>query len=143
MTPRRRRLLAPGINLAPILDAVLNLLFFFLLATTLKKKEAALEVSLPSARSARSAEGGARPIFQVDSEGTVHYLEEPLTGAALDSEIRRMVRDGILEIDIEGDRAADYGRIVEIMDLCKSAGMRAANLRADRDRPPDEESPER
>lgn len=131
--PNRRRLLGPGINLAPMMDAILNLVFFFLLATTLKRQEAAMQVSLPAARSGASAEGAARPTLFVDAAGGVLFEGELLAEEGIEPRMRDLVAEGVSEVDIRGDESADFGRIVRLMDRCKLAGMKAANIHVRRE----------
>jgi biopolymer transport protein ExbD len=126
---RRRRLLAPGINLTPLLDAILNLTFFFLVATTLRRNESALEVALPAAETARTTEGSSLPSITLDAAGRLHYDDRSWSLNDLETELRSLPAQGIYEVDIRGDEEVDFGRVVELTDACKRAGLRSANWR--------------
>lgn len=124
---RRRRILGPGINLTPLLDAILNLTFFFLVATTLRKQEGQLTVALPAAETAKAAAGSAKPSVTLDSEGRIFFEEQEFTEEEFEARMREIVAEGNLEVDIRGDKTVEFGRVVRVMDLCKKAGMEAAN----------------
>lgn len=124
---RRRRLLGPGINLTPLLDAILNLTFFFLVATTLRKQEGKLNVALPPAETATASVGATKPSVTLDAEGKIFFEDKEFTEDEFEARMRELVAEGNLEVDIRGDKTVEFGRVVRVMDLCKKAGMEAAN----------------
>lgn len=139
--PRRRRLLAPGINLTPLLDAILNLTFFFLVATTIRKEEAAVNIALPESQTAAAVPGAARPSISIDGAGEILYEGRRLEEAELELTLRGLAAKGRTEIDIRGDEQADYGRVFRLMDLCRKAGLKAVNLDARKERHSPREAP--
>lgn len=131
--PRRRRLLAPGLNLTPLLDAILNLVFFFLLATQLKTNEAAMKVNLPTAESAAETMGSDQtPTVTIDAEGKAFYKGREIGDAELEMEAMRIAKQGASSVNIRGDASANFGRIIEVMDICKRAGIKEALINADK-----------
>lgn len=124
---RRRRILGPGINLTPLLDAILNLTFFFLVATTLRKQEGKLNVALPPSETASTASGSTKPTVTLDSQGKIFFEDRELSESEFETRMRQIVADGKLEVDIRGDKTVEFGRVVRVMDLCKKSGVQAAN----------------
>lgn len=136
--PRRRRLLAPGLNLTPLLDAILNLVFFFLLATQLRTNDAALKVNLPAAETAsETTSSDETPTVTVDSEGKIHYKGGELGEEELELRVIQLVKEGRTEMNIRGDESANFGRIIRVMDICKRAGLREVLINAEKKREAD------
>ena len=133
---RRRKILAPGINLTPLLDAILNLTFFFLVATTIKKHDAALQVNLPASQTASAMVKYDTPSVTLDARGKIHYQDRELGEEEFAEQMRALSAGGTGEIDIRGDRTVDFGHVVHLMDICKRAGLRAANWVAVGENPP-------
>ncbi len=124
---RRRRILAPGINLTPLLDAILNLTFFFLVATTIRNQTGALEVNLPSSESAEASGENDNRSVSLDAEGKIHYGGREYQEPEFEEAMRSLANRGVKEVDIRGDQSVDFGRVVRLMDICKRAGLTAAN----------------
>lgn len=125
--PRRRRLLAPGINLTPLLDVIFNLVFFFLLATTLRRDELQTEVQLPSSETASRGSGEFESVA-VDKDGNTYYRGELVTEEELQDALNRLADSGVSQITIRGDEGLELGRLYEIMDLCHRARLRISLL---------------
>ena len=126
---RRRTRMTPGFNLTPMLDMVFYLLFFFILATKMRDESARLDVRLPaSATAPAAAERDRRPALTLDAQGRVFFQSRPMIREQLEMELVRLVGKGQKEIAIKGDERVGYGRVVEVMDWCKQAGMKTVLL---------------
>ncbi|MBI3735262.1 biopolymer transporter ExbD [Candidatus Sumerlaeota bacterium] len=124
---RRRSVMPKGINLAPMLDTVLNLIFFFLVATSLKSRNLSLNVHLPSSQSATSAAERRIPSVTLDAAGKIFYDGREREEQEFEEDMKKLAAQGTKEIDIRGDRDVNFGNVVHLMDLCKKAGLSAAN----------------
>jgi biopolymer transport protein ExbD len=98
----RRRRIPTGINLTSLLDAIFNLVFFFLLATTLRREEGQARVELPRSETAAVAED-VRDSIWLDAQGRVFYREREMQDGELARELERMVAAGTRELTIRGD----------------------------------------
>jgi len=126
---RRRTRMMPGFNLTPMLDMVFYLLFFFILATKMRDESARLDVRLPASASAPAASDRERPpALTLDAQGRLFFQNRPMIREQLALELARLLGKGEKEIAIKGDERVGYGRVVEVMDWCRQAGMKAVLL---------------
>jgi len=126
---RRRTRMMPGFNLTPMLDMVFYLLFFFILATKMRDESARLDVRLPaSATAPAAADRERRPALTLDAQGRVFFKNRPMLHEELALELAHLAGQGVKEIAIRGDERVVYGRVVEVMDWCKQAGMKTVLL---------------
>jgi biopolymer transport protein ExbD len=132
---RRRRLLQPGINLTPLLDAIFNLIFFFLLVTTLRKEEVAAQVRLPRSESTGQAGSGA-PAIVLDAEGRIYFQGREVIEEELELHLQTLRREGIDEITERSDGEAIVDRLMKLIDICKRVGLDAIYLQGERQVPP-------
>jgi len=120
--------LEPGINLTPLLDAIFNLVFFFLLATTLRREEVEARVQLPPAESGLSRPA-PMPELTVDAHETIYLNGVTIADEEkLEAELAQLASEGVREIAIRGDETVRYGLIRRLMDLCGRAGLDALYL---------------
>ena len=132
------------INLIPMIDCMLVIIIFFLVATTLKQKETdkekdqdpakptpELAVVLPDSLAELSA---ASPpdvfVIGLDGSGRVFLprldAHLPVDQARLHQEVRRLARTEGAEarVRIDADRGARFEEVVRILDLCAFEGLR-------------------
>ncbi|MCA8947996.1 MAG: biopolymer transporter ExbD [Planctomycetes bacterium] len=111
-----------AINMMPLVDVVFLLLIFFLAATTFANEEVELALKLPDARAGESAEPVQRLVVNVFADGrlvvdgrevTLEALRQKLAAAA-----RRNSDQSVL---VRGDRAAQFGVGIAVLDACKLA----------------------
>lgn len=127
----RRRRIATGINLTSLLDAIFNLVFFFLLATTLRREEGQARVQLPESGTAVVAKS-EQHIVSIDAGGRVFYSGQEVKTQDLERILRGLSATGVHEITIRGDAHVDLGRVYEVMDICRNSGLDAVSLLAER-----------
>ena len=122
------------IMLIPMIDCMLVIIIFFLVATTLKSFEKELPVDLPVASAALRVE---QPpdlfIIGVDKAG-VPYLSngefiEPVDTERLHQRLREVARSNPdRRVRIDGDRATRFEDIIRIVDLCQFEGLKNVGL---------------
>ena len=115
----------PAPNLAPMIDVILVLTIFFMCATKFSADERQFELDLPQVGGAAVA-GSARPeIVEVEAAGTLRLGPDEVTLDELGSRLAaaRDVRPDVA-VMIRGERAVPHGRMAEIYEACRGAGVR-------------------
>jgi biopolymer transport protein ExbD len=119
-----------ALNLAPMIDVVFLLLIFFMVATTFVEPERELDLELPPAE--HGAEPAPRPeelVIEVLRDGRVLVAGRELDRAALRAELERTADERAqTPVTVRGDRGADYGEVVAVLDLCHGAGLSDTGL---------------
>ena len=120
-----------SINIIPFVDIVLVLLVIFIV-TSAAIVRASLKVDLP-----RAAAGGAKVAstlnLVLDRGGTLALDGHPTTPAAVRAELRAAVtRDPAAQAVIAADRTVPYGKVMEVIDLVKGAGVAGFALDVER-----------
>ncbi len=116
---------APNIDLTPVIDIVFLLLIFFLVATTFAQQERELKVTLPEAANAGPISAALREVvINVDSAGDIIVSGQTMS----DDDLRTLVREAIAanpeqKVTIRGDESIHYGRIMQVLDICKGEGV--------------------
>ena len=121
----------PSINLTPMLDMVFNLLLFFLAATTFAKDEVELDLRLPHAASGQPAGDTKQLIVNVLADGNVNVDGRPVTLEALRQRLTAgKERDAGLSVLVRGDRAAQFGVGIQVLDACRLAKITKVDFAA-------------
>lgn len=121
------------INVVPYIDVMLVMLVIFMITAPLLST--GVDVELPLASSAPIESQEQEPlIVSVDAAGRIYLNVGGEPDQALDTEtllarvaaVQRQNPGG--RVLIRGDRAVDYGRVVEIMAQLKAAGVSSVGL---------------
>jgi biopolymer transport protein ExbD len=120
------------INLTPMLDMTFNLLLFFLAATTFAKEEVALDLRLPEARSGQQASGAAlQLIINVFANGRLSVEGREVTFEALRQKLEAASqRNRDQAVIIRGDRQAQFGVGLQVLDACRLAKIKKVDFAA-------------
>jgi biopolymer transport protein ExbD len=120
----QRHRLQPGINLTPMLDILFNLIFFFVLTTNIRDETWQMKIELPRARTAAPGEQIEQvPVVSINAEGALFYQNRPVVEEELNLELKALAARGVGQIRLRIDAMARNGRVVEIMDFCRLAGI--------------------
>ena len=137
---RARRKLTPqtSANLVPMIDVVFQLVIFFMVSTTFKIVPG-IDLDLPHSSTAEAVTltpvvlsiGGREQIFINDRQVPLGNLEAALREAvgrdgAVDG---KLTMNGAHPIVIEGDAAVPYDLLVDVLDVLRVLGIKAASLR--------------
>jgi biopolymer transport protein ExbD len=136
-------------NLVPLLDLVFQLIMFFMICVNFVSAQLNEEIKLPVAQSARAMDKAEIEVLvlNMDDKGKVYVVgqQKPLATVGEKKYFLRQYfadakrtaqaqgdRKGQVKttVIIRGDRYADYADLFELMALCKSAGFRKMQLRA-------------
>lgn len=123
---------AMEVQMAPLIDCVFLLLIFFLVATTLKKIDRELPLELPESAAAVAAPRDEQMlVISLDGEGALFLDGSPASTGMLHERLREIAAaDPDRKIRIEGDRAAPFEALVEVLDLCNFEGLSHVRIRA-------------
>lgn len=130
---RRKRYLTwvseDSINLTPLLDVIFNIIFFFILATTIREAKSFLEVQLPSSSEAAAREAEiATLIITVTDTNRIYLNEREVTPKDLETLLKEEHVGKVREIIIRGDAKAYNQTIVDVLDACAHAGRYAVSI---------------
>jgi len=125
----------PEIQMSPLIDIVFLLLLFYAVTTTFVSDER-LKLKLPEAETAEDA-GISRderpPEVKVAADGTIWIDDRIVPESELENRIRQLVErapdDGII---LKGDKDADYGVVVHVLDVARSVGAKGIQMSAER-----------
>jgi len=118
-----------GIDLAPMLDFVLNLLIFFII-TAVFVKEVGLTVSRPTAAAAEKKEAG-NILILIRSDGEVVIDRRVVDLRAVRANIERLHAqrpdDAVVVI---ADKGAHSGALVQVIDQVRLGGVQSVSIAA-------------
>ncbi|TVR03198.1 MAG: biopolymer transporter ExbD [Deltaproteobacteria bacterium] len=120
-----------SINMIPFIDIALVLLIIFLVTSSYIVSHS-IQVNLPAAASGGEATASTVGIA-VESDGSLRLNGTPVQRDALLQALRNEVaNDPATQAIIAGDRGAEYGIVVDVLDLVIQAGMRSYQLNIER-----------
>ncbi|WP_027848738.1 ExbD/TolR family protein [Marinospirillum minutulum] len=110
------------VNLTPMLDVVFILLIFFIVTTSFVR-ESGIEVDPPQA-STTEVQSQASILVAITSEGDVWVDRQPLALSAIGPVVARLQAERPQSsVVIQADKASRSGRLVEVMDKLRQAGV--------------------
>ncbi|MEN8168218.1 MAG: biopolymer transporter ExbD [Pseudomonadota bacterium] len=118
------------INLTPMLDVVFIMLIFFVVTTSFVK-ESGVEINRPSAETAQQQEQ-ANILIAIRPNGEIWIEGRSVDIRAVRANIERLraeFPEG--QVVIQGDRAAQIGLLVRVMDQVRLAGITNVAIAAD------------
>jgi biopolymer transport protein ExbD len=123
------------VQMAPLIDCIFLLLIFYAVTTQFVTDER-LKLKLPEAKTAEDAGTGAAdkpPVVVVAADGTVWIDDQLVPEDQLEGKIRQMVSQAPEQaIILKGDRDADYGVVVHVLDIARSVGAKMIQMSAER-----------
>ncbi|NDH60644.1 MAG: protein TolR [Alphaproteobacteria bacterium] len=126
---RRRQSFNPiaDINVTPLVDVMLVLLIIFMVTAPLL--QVGVPVDLPKT-SAQQVGGKDEPlVVSVNSKGEVFLGETPYDIAALSAKLKAVHEEKPDQrVFMRGDKAVDYGKMMEVMGVVIDSGFRQLGL---------------
>ena len=120
------------INIVPFVDIVLVLLITFMLTSSAIVR-ASIPVELPTAASADSIANSSLNVV-LDRFGGLFLDGKPTTPKDLAAHVARASwQEERLQAVISADRGIEYGRVVQVIDIVKSNGIRTFALNIQRE----------
>ena len=123
---RRRELPSViGFQIAPMVDILLVLLCFFIITWNFARKEMELDVKVPAAQSGKEAVSTVnQTVLNVKMDGTVVWNRKTVDAPELRTRLQELARIyPDYAIILRGDERAAYRAIVNVLDVCRDAGI--------------------
>lgn len=127
---RRQTRLVAEINVTPFVDVMLVLLVIFMITAPLLTST--VPVDLPQTQAARATGQDEPLVVSVNSNGKVYLMDSELELDALIGRLRAITNNNNeARIFVRGDRAINYGRVLEVMGAIAAAGYTKVALVAE------------
>jgi biopolymer transport protein TolR len=125
------------INVTPMADIMLVLLIIFMITTPLL--QSGITVNLPKAKNpldAPEADSKEAVVVAVNRDGRLYLAKKQVGEDELYSYLAQKFSGGEINrtIFLKGDQALQYGRIVEIVNGCRKAGVERIGLMAEKEK---------
>jgi biopolymer transport protein TolR len=122
------------INVTPMADIMLVLLIIFMITTPLL--QSGITVNLPKAKNpldAPEADAQDAVVIALNREGRLYLKKQPISDDDLYEYLVQRYSAGEINrtIFLKADTALAYGRVVEVVDKCRGAGVDRIGLMAD------------
>lgn len=115
------------INITPMLDLAYVLLVIFILMATASVQ--GIKVDLPKASSAKSLVQPKTIAITVNAQGQIFMNAFPVTLPDLETRLRNAKAENPeVPIVLKGDQTAQYGKITEVLDLCRRLDLNKVGL---------------
>lgn len=122
---RRTEINRGEIDTAPLIDVVFLLLIFFMITSNFVLQPG-VKVSLPKAVTSEVI-GSQNLLVTLTGQDLLFLNEKPMNITELALKIREAARDNKTVL-LRADTSASLGRVVEIWDLCREAGVPQINI---------------
>ena len=113
-----------SIELTPLVDVVFLLLIFFLLTATYVKNPN-IDIDLPKASPQEIFTKDNDITLAIKKDGTVKYNNNQVTMTELKEILFKKIKTGAKNavVIVKADKKSTHGKVVEVMDIAKSAGF--------------------
>ena len=127
---RRSRHDEPGIGITPLIDIVFLLLIFFIL-TSQSYIVSGLPIALPKVGQKSPKKDVERIHLVIDSKGDTFYNGKNRDLAFIYREFKKISQENDrISLLLEADKDVSHGRVVQILDIAKRAGINAIVIAA-------------
>lgn len=127
-----------GMDLAPLIDVVFLLLIFFLLTAVFVKPSIPLD--LPKSETAKVIDKPEVSVT-IKKDGSIMLNDDDILLPELYAALSKIYRDLLRDRDISlmADKEVSFGRVIEVMDIAKRAGVENISVLTERKRADGEE----
>jgi biopolymer transport protein TolR len=125
------------INVTPMADIMLVLLIIFMITTPLLQE--GITVNLPNAKNPledKDATSTDAIVIALNRDGRLFLKKQMITEADLYDYLTQRYSTGEINrtVYLRADETLDYGRVVQIVDGCRQAGVDRIGLMAEKER---------
>lgn len=113
------------LDIAPLIDVVFLLLIFFMLTSSFIFQPG-IKVKLPKAVTSEVLHEKSL-IILVNSKNYIYLHDRAITKSELTSRLRLAAKEN-KPLLIKADRRASVGKVVEVWDMCRDAGISQINI---------------
>jgi len=113
-----------GLQIAPMIDVTLLLLFFFMLTGKLTKAEKMMQIKVPTAITAKVPENmGDRDVINIDEKGQLFSGNQPMDSKELTAHLKERFKNyPPLKLYVRADATTPGKKIKEVMRIASEAG---------------------
>ncbi|MBO7483987.1 MAG: ExbD/TolR family protein [Alphaproteobacteria bacterium] len=130
MRKRRTNQIKAEVNLTPLIDIMTSLLAIFMITAPLMTTGIPLNLPKGDGKTISSPEKTLD--ISIDEKGNIFVAEQKIKQKDLVKKITAIVKENPkIQMMISGDRKADYGDVIEVMALLRSAGFTQVGLKTD------------
>ena len=127
----RRSFTKPEVMIIPMIDIMFFLLVFFMISTLYMVNLKTVDVSVPKAASAQT-QMNVTYLVTLKKDGTLYLEDKPIEEKALIQQAKQESRaNSHFAVVVRADEGIDYGRVVDLLDHFRSAGISRFGLAAD------------
>lgn len=113
----------PSLGITPLIDIVFLLLIFFML-TSHFHVASGVSIKLPKVTQKSLKKEGEKITLMIDKEGRTYLKGEKIELENLIPKLKNIVEEeGLIHLLLQADKDVTHGRVVQIMDLAKKAGV--------------------
>jgi biopolymer transport protein ExbD len=115
----------PTLNLTPMIDVILTLVLFFMVAAKFTEAEKSIDLKVPTVSSKGALSQAPEPkIVNVMPDGRVLIGTMPVSMEDLEKQLAA-AKDQYRKqtVLVRGDRGASHGRMTDVYDACRRAGI--------------------
>ncbi len=118
---RRERNIIRELNLVPLIDVLLTVLFFYMIVSPMMSR--GLDVNLPKSAS-NTVKPEDRVVLTVTRSQELFVEKERVSISRL-KDVLNSIRKSkpLINVYLRADRDAPYGAVVQVMDVVKQAGI--------------------
>ncbi len=111
------------LGITPLIDIVFLLLIFFML-TSHFHVASGVPIRLPKVAQKAHKENRFEVILAVDRSGLTYLNGDKIDLKALNTKLKELVaKEGQINLILQADKDVKHGKVVEIMDMAKIAGI--------------------
>ena len=126
---RRRPSGGVEINVISLIDILFVLLIFFMVSSSFTA-DTSVDIDRPSSERASSTESSGALIVALTSTGRIVLPHGAVTGDERTAVADALTENRATRVLLVSDRAVPTGRMLEVMDVCSSAGATRVDLAA-------------
>ena len=127
----RRSFAKPEVMIIPMIDIMFFLLVFFMISTLYMVNLKTVDVNMPQAQHAQT-QMNVTYLVTMKKDGTLYLEDKPIEEAALIKSAKEENRQNShFAIVVRADEGIDYGKVVDLLDHFRSAGISRFGLAAD------------
>jgi biopolymer transport protein ExbD len=123
MRIQRRSIKKARIEIIPMIDTIFFLLVFFMISTLSMSQYRGMPVNLPKAASGQQAPAESAAIT-IDKQNRIFLDKQPVDQTTLGAQLReKLAKNSEMLVIINADDGVEHGRVVEVMDIARTANV--------------------
>jgi len=117
------------IEIIPMIDIMMFLLVFFMLATLKMIQGAGIKLDLPQSSTAQPLQESVKVTIGVTKMGDFFLDGKPVDAGTITTDLKHLETTAKeVDVAIAGDEGVDYKKIIGVMDIVRAAGISSVAL---------------